>query len=109
MLAYELKKSGVYVPSKPPIGIVRNDLKPDRGFEADRLVVSQYALRRFQRERGVRSAFVITEFDFEHIRGEWFHNGADLAAYQSAFGQVVRQGDDVEYLDTPNPHDFTPL
>ena len=53
-------------------------------------VVKHDELRRFQREQRIRPAIVVTEFDFKDVRGQRFHNGADLTSHQTAFWQVVR-------------------
>ena len=66
---------------------------PVRRLDLARLepfVVKHHELRRFQREQRVRPAVVVTEFDFEDVRGEQLHNGADLTAHQATFWQLVR-------------------
>jgi len=40
--------------------------------------------------RGVGTSFVVTELDFEHVRGQQFYDRAYLAAVQPTLSQVFR-------------------
>jgi len=52
-----------------------------------------------QRGHCVGSPLVIAEFDFVDARNSIFHYGADLAADQAMFGQILEQCNHCEHFN----------
>jgi hypothetical protein len=52
-----------------------------------------------KRQRCVRPALIVTEFDFENPRSKQLDDCTDLSPLQPAFGEIIDQRDDVKQVD----------
>ena len=64
----------------------------------DGLVVKAHQLAGAERQRRVRLAGVVAEFDLVHARPKTLDNGADLASQQPSFGDILEQGNHREHF-----------
>lgn len=56
-------------------------------------------LLRAKRQLGIWTTIVVREFDLINIRSKKFDDGPDLAANETAIGEVGGQRDDIEKID----------
>ena len=72
--------------------------EPDSGGAMAGLVVKAHQLAGAERQRRVRLAGVVAEFDLVHARPKALDDGTDLSPRQPSFGDVLEQGNHREHF-----------